>query len=258
MMNKPNTTSSTCPAGQFNNLAARPEECISCFCFGATSDCSSANLFIYQANHFRLRYYNNDNPVEPNRPVTISVPIIEHKWQREDGKTAERENFLMALADLNAILIKATYTTNTQSASLITVSLDTADERNTNQPRTSEVELCTCPPGYKGFSCEDCDTGYTRTDNGLYLGICEECKCNGHSSQCDPDNGKCYNCRDHTEGDFCDRCQPGYRGNPQRGEPCVRDDDSYQCTCDERGSLSRECRGNECVDCKEALKRIIL
>nr|QYB17310.1 heparan sulfate proteoglycan [Laodelphax striatellus] len=217
---------------------------------GQSSRNNAPDVELISANHFRLRYYNNDNPVEPNRPVTISVPIIEHKWQREDGKTAERENFLMALADLNAILIKATYTTNTQSASLITVSLDTADERNTNQPRTSEVELCTCPPGYKGFSCEDCDTGYTRTDNGLYLGICEECKCNGHSSQCDPDNGKCYNCRDHTEGDFCDRCQPGYRGNPQRGEPCVRDDDSYQCTCDERGSLSRECRGNECVDCK--------
>lgn len=54
--------------------------------------------------------------VEPNRPTTVSVPIVESKWQREDGQTADRENFLMALADVTAILIKATYTTNTQLA----------------------------------------------------------------------------------------------------------------------------------------------
>lgn len=75
---------------------------------------------------------------------------------------------------------------------LSSVSLDIADERNTYQARTSEVEECSCPVGYRGHSCEDCDAGYTRTDTGLYLGICEPCSCNGHSSQCDPDTGRCF------------------------------------------------------------------
>lgn len=74
---------------------------------------------------------------------------------------------------------------------LISVSLDIADERNTGQARAIEVEQCACPQGYRGTSCEECDAGYTRVDEGLYLGICEPCNCNGHSTQCDPDTGVC-------------------------------------------------------------------
>lgn len=53
------------------------------------------------------------------------------------------------------------------------------------------MEQCACPQGYRGTSCEECDAGYTRVDEGLYLGICEPCNCNGHSTQCDPDSGVC-------------------------------------------------------------------
>ncbi|XP_075211994.1 terribly reduced optic lobes isoform X4 [Lycorma delicatula] len=216
---------------------------------GQISKNNAPDVEIISANNLRLKYFYK-GPIEPNRPSTISVPIVESEWQREDGQTAERENFLMALADLTAILIKATYTTNTQSAALISVSLDIADERNTYQARTSEVEQCSCPVGYRGLSCEDCDAGYTRTDNGLYLGICEPCSCSGHSTQCDPDTGKCYNCRDHTEGDNCELCLPGYVGNPENGEPCVREGGGPDvCDCDERGSITTECRNNQCI-CK--------
>ena len=34
-----------CPAGFFNMLARREEECISCFCFGVSKTCTSANLY---------------------------------------------------------------------------------------------------------------------------------------------------------------------------------------------------------------------
>lgn len=76
--------------------------------------------------------------------------------------------------------------------SLISVSLDIADERNTGLERALAVEQCHCPPGYKGLSCEDCDVGYTRSESGIYLGICERCSCNGHSNECDPETGDCY------------------------------------------------------------------
>lgn len=42
--------------------------------------------------------------------------MTEDHWQREDGRAANREHLLMVLADLDTILIKATYTTRTQEA----------------------------------------------------------------------------------------------------------------------------------------------
>lgn len=74
---------------------------------------------------------------------------------------------------------------------MISVSLDIAEDRNTGQNRAVEVEQCACPAGYRGTSCEECEAGYTRVEEGLYLGICELCNCNGHSTQCDPELGVC-------------------------------------------------------------------
>ena len=71
------------------------------------------------------------------------------------------------------------------------VTLDIAESRQTRQDRAYAVESCQCPVGYRGLSCEDCDTGYTRTGGGLYLGLCEPCRCNGHSGECDPESGVC-------------------------------------------------------------------
>jgi len=78
--------------------------------------------------------------------------------------------------------------------SLIQVSLDIAEERNTGQARALAVEQCQCPVGHRGLSCEDCDVGYTRSEGGLYLGSCEPCLCNGHSNECDPETGICIVC----------------------------------------------------------------
>lgn len=37
-----------CPQGTFNELATSYDECIPCFCFGITTSCRSADLFVYQ------------------------------------------------------------------------------------------------------------------------------------------------------------------------------------------------------------------
>lgn len=71
------------------------------------------------------------------------------------------------------------------------VSLDTAERFNTGRERAPEVEECSCPAGYKGYSCEDCDVGYTRVAEGIYLGSCDPCNCNGHSKFCDAERGVC-------------------------------------------------------------------
>lgn len=42
-----NGNESVCQRGQFNREARRPEECINCFCFGVSNQCSSADLYTY-------------------------------------------------------------------------------------------------------------------------------------------------------------------------------------------------------------------
>ena len=71
------------------------------------------------------------------------------------------------------------------------ISLAHFGNRDAGLGRASSVELCSCPMGYKGSSCEDCATGYTRSSEGLYLGLCKPCQCFGHSSICHTDTGVC-------------------------------------------------------------------
>ncbi|KAK9869716.1 hypothetical protein WA026_003454 [Henosepilachna vigintioctopunctata] len=216
---------------------------------GQSSRNSAADVQLISANHIDLLYYAKEQSMPTNSAQTFVVPLLEQYWQRSDGQIADREHLLMALADLKAIYIKATYTTNTMESALVSVSLDTANVRNTGIPeRASAVEHCYCPEGYQGLSCEDCAFGYTRGDGGLYLGSCEPCNCNGHSNECHAETGECFNCRDHTTGRFCEQCLPGYEGDPEKGIPC-RFREGGSCQCDPRGSISNECYNGVCT-CK--------
>ncbi|XP_055374705.1 basement membrane-specific heparan sulfate proteoglycan core protein isoform X7 [Condylostylus longicornis] len=206
------------------------------------------DVVIKSQNDIVILHYNK-NEISPSVAYTYTIPIVENSWQRNDGVLVNREHLLMALADIEAIYIKATYTTVTQEAALIQVSMDTAIRSNTGQNRAVEVEQCVCPSGYTGLSCEDCAPGYKRSqEHGLYLGICELCECNGHSNECDPESGICINCRDNTIGPQCDQCLPGYEGNSTIGTPhdCVPlgSDHSLCDRCDERGVLN--CENNYC------------
>ena len=69
----------------------------------------------FQGNAIRLLHYRQEQ-VDASRPVSVSIPINEQHWQREDGRPADREHLLMVLADLDSILIKATYTTRTSES----------------------------------------------------------------------------------------------------------------------------------------------
>lgn len=39
-----------CPAGLFNVKARQPDECIQCFCFGVSTQCNSANLYMFSVS----------------------------------------------------------------------------------------------------------------------------------------------------------------------------------------------------------------
>ncbi|XP_053431699.1 basement membrane-specific heparan sulfate proteoglycan core protein isoform X4 [Nycticebus coucang] len=183
-------------------------------------------LVVLQGNGIVLEHHTSQEPI-PGHPSTFTVPFWERAWQRPDGQPATREHLLMALADINTLLIQASYTQRPAESRVSGISMDVAVPEDTGQDPALEVEQCTCPPGYRGPSCQDCDTGYTRMPSGLYLGTCERCSCHGHSEVCEPETGVCQGCQHHTEGPRCEQCQPGYYGDAQRGTP----QDCQPCPC---------------------------
>lgn len=158
---------------------------------GLSSKNSAPDVVIRSNNDITILHYRRDD-VAPSVPQSYVVPIIEGNWERIDGNQVNRQHLLMTLADVSDIFIKATYTTTTDEAALSQVTLDTTSKHYTgSSARAVEVEQCTCPAGHQGSSCEDCAPGYKRSDNGIYLGLCEPCECNGHSDECNPETGVC-------------------------------------------------------------------
>ncbi|XP_073795137.1 basement membrane-specific heparan sulfate proteoglycan core protein isoform X12 [Danio rerio] len=172
---------------------------------------------VLQGSGIFLEHYSQIKPL-PRVPATITVTFRESAWRRADGQPCTREHLLMALADINVFMIRATYADNMAETSLSNIQMDIAVPHSTGNERAMEVEECACPQGYSGPSCQDCDVGYTRTP-GLYLGTCEKCECHGHASSCDSETGDCLNCLHNTIGRRCENCISGYYGNPKTGDP---------------------------------------
>ncbi|XP_009997287.1 PREDICTED: laminin subunit gamma-3 [Chaetura pelagica] len=88
------------------------------------------------------------------------------------------------------------------------------------------VEECTCPPGYAGQFCQSCAPGFKREiPFGNPFSSCVPCTCNQHGD-CHPLTGHCQ-CLHNTEGPSCERCSPGFYGNPFTGHF----DDCKPCPC---------------------------
>lgn len=156
---------------------------------GFMSRNNAPDAVIKSSNGNNLLHYRRDE-VTPSGSQSYQVPIADGHWQSAEGNVVSREDILTALADVSAVLVKATYTTTTEEAGLSQVSLDSASQQNRGSYlRAVEVEQCSCPAGHQGLSCEHCAPGYTR--NGQTGGFCEQCECNNHSDECDPISGVC-------------------------------------------------------------------
>lgn len=84
-----------------------------------------------------------------------------------------------------------------------------------------------------------------------YYSSCPACQCSGHS-YCADNKGACVQpCQDNTEGPHCDRCSPGYYGNPTNGgscEPCKCNGHAQSCNretgkcyCSTKGIVGHNC-----------------
>lgn len=111
-------------------------------------------------------------------------------------------------------------------------------------------DVCVCQHNTAGPNCERCAPFYNnrpwRPAEGQDAHECQRCDCNGHSETCHFDpavfaasqgthGGVCDNCRDHTEGKNCERCQLHYFLNRRPGAPIQ--ETCIPCECDPDGAV---------------------
>uniref|UniRef100_A0A0N4ZF07 Laminin subunit alpha-2 n=1 Tax=Parastrongyloides trichosuri TaxID=131310 RepID=A0A0N4ZF07_PARTI len=221
----------------------------------------------------------NDRLVLEHIPNEISsdgkykIHLHESQWRSRFTPQLKvtRAQLMTALQNLQAIYIRATYNYLVlgDQAGMKELSLDVAineDELGEGQLaiKAIGVEMChNCEDGYDGSSCQNPASGYFRKKNPDYLnspndidliGYATPCACNSHSKTCDPETGRCLDCKDNTLGDFCEYCKPGYYGNATDGYSisCTK----CECPSHDR-SFSETCipishgRGFMCDSCKK-------
>ncbi len=109
------------------------------------------------------------------------------------GTPCTRFDVLEGTHDVKRLLIRAKYHTDQFEGSLGYAYMEKADINTIVVPgerAATSVELCSCPEGYSGTSCQDCSYGYRKSNTDTWLNSCEKCDCNGHSPSCDFD-GRC-------------------------------------------------------------------
>ncbi|XP_078049383.1 wing blister isoform X2 [Augochlora pura] len=218
-------------------------------------------------NRIVLEYYlpspvNNDH---------YEVRFHESLWQlqnRPDYKVT-REVLMVALQNVQHILVKASDNAEFTKTTLLEASIDTAIQTATYTPSfASSIEICQCPPEYNGTSCQDPSIGYYRWYPNTtvtstividLIGQAKRCQCNGRTDICNQETGHCLNCRGNTAGPRCDVCADSFYGNPDFGGckpcPCPQTDKRFSSTCMVRAEAEPICvckpgyTGRRCERC---------
>ncbi|XP_076178093.1 laminin subunit alpha-1-like [Ptiloglossa arizonensis] len=197
-----------------------------------------------QGNQKIILEYYLPLPVNKNR---YEIRFHESLWQlqnRPDYKVT-REVLMVALQNVQYILVKASDNAEFTKTSLVEASIDTAVLTPTHTPSfATGIEICKCPPEYNSTSCQDPSIGYYRWYKNTtvtstividLVGQARRCQCNGRSEVCDRETGYCLNCRGNSAGSKCEVCADSFYGHPEFGGckpcPCPQTDKRFSNTC---------------------------
>lgn len=147
----------------------------------------------------------------PNTHVDV-VPLIEGQWrnvQRTGVHMATRHDILTVLSNIESILIRATLQDSSSVMSIGDIILGTAVTTSQGSPRTSDIEVCQCPEGYTGNSCETCAPMFYRDIDDRSVdrsGSCRRCPCSANAESCELDSSRrvVCNCKQSFYGPRCD------------------------------------------------------
>ncbi|XP_068437392.1 laminin subunit alpha-1 isoform X2 [Clinocottus analis] len=195
-----------------------------------------------------------------------AIRMTEHHWRYFNSvslRPVSHDDFMSVLSDVEYIIIKASYGTNLQQSRISNITIETAVEAESDEGEVARlIESCTCPPGHRGLSCQECAAGYFRqplselsskTQKSLFVRPCVRCRCNNHSESCEVETGACQDCRDHTSGRSCELCAQGHYGNVSGSISdcslcaCPLVDNSFSPTCVSEGVVG----GFRCTACQK-------
>ncbi|XP_034944517.1 laminin subunit alpha-1-like isoform X2 [Chelonus insularis] len=225
-------------------------------------------LIQIQGNDKIILEHYQQIPVEDNH---FKIRLHESSWKirnRPDYKVS-REILMVALQNIQHILLRASEHSNFEEATLLEASLDVASLTPTHLPSLAiGVEICECPAEYNNTSCQDPSIGYYRWHNNVtttstiiidLVGQAQRCQCNGRSEICDIETGYCSNCRENTAGAHCDVCEESFYGHPDYNGckpcPCPHADKRFASGCDVRANEEPVCHckpgytGSRCEKC---------
>ncbi|XP_073344237.1 laminin subunit alpha-1 [Pagrus major] len=160
------------------------------------------------------------------RSITVEM-AGRHFLDVQTGVHITRDDVLSLLTNVTSLRVRVHLNASADGQiRLSSVSLDYADSGSVSGVQAVGVEMCECPWGYSGTSCEVCLPGFYRVGGVLFGGNCMQCECNDHATECDI-NGVCLGCTHNTTGPHCDQCLPGFYGDATEGTA----DDCRLCPC---------------------------
>ncbi|XP_012788306.2 laminin subunit alpha-2 [Sorex araneus] len=189
-------------------------------------------IIILEGNGLRISTVQDEVYLQPSEELTNVFPFKEELFTiHGTNSPVSRKEFMTVLANLKRLLIQITYSLGMDAIfRLGSVGLESAVTHPVQFPngRTAvAVEVCQCPAGYTGSSCESCWPRHRRVNGTIFGGICEACQCFGHAESCDDVTAECLNCKDHTGGPYCNQCLSGFYGDPTKGTS----EDCQPCAC---------------------------
>ncbi|XP_028364784.1 laminin subunit alpha-2 isoform X3 [Phyllostomus discolor] len=186
-------------------------------------------MVILEGNGLRISTAQDEVYLKPYEDHNTVLSLKEDLFTRHGTHfPVSRKEFMTVLVDLKRVLIQITDSLGVDAIfRLSSVGLESAVPYPTDGSFAAAVEVCQCPQGYTGSSCESCWPRHRRVNGTIFGGICEPCQCFGHADSCDDITGECLNCKDHTGGPYCNKCLPGFYGDPTKGTS----EDCQPCAC---------------------------